>query len=383
MDEGAVAAQIVQTTIQAGAEIIPLAARMTKGGVELFVKMAAYIDDYFKNQGYQKELADMLKKYGANLKVFQYDEREDDKVKNLFRAYGIEFANAPDLNLRDGKKEVFFAPEAADRVNHLIERTHIGMPITHEEYDRNADPAVTERILKNAAKNNPPIVSEEADVADIYRLSDYQKCLADPDKRLIEVPADCVREENGRLIIRLPASQTGQIIAERDGIYPFVQGGETQSYFCFLERKREYEVYDRDGAVMEIKSADELYTDEFMKWTMSAYRDVAQSAGRKEYLSQLDNRIREAEEEAESGTPENEKRSGNGENIALAQLRKMTEERAKKSDRAEGEKTTDPKPDRTRGAKKQQSWNAENMTLEELRKMAAERAKKAEKAVKK
>lgn len=217
-----------------------------------------------KLQG-RTSLKKMLSKDG-NMQVLKLKESDLKKFKKLAGKYGILYSQLPDINKEDGFKEILFHTEATPRINTLIEKLSNAKIENLMDYVNNGKEEDFNKVIEylkneNVISDTPSEITRER----INELERYSKELKhnaminDPIRADITISKRLYVEENlSSIKTRVPGTYGDGVrylwLDKADIVE--INGGKT--YFAYLEKDKEYELFDRDGNVAERKSGRNL-----------------------------------------------------------------------------------------------------------------------------
>ena len=240
---------------------------VTGGTVKQAKNLAVFIYALLTREKLQGKtsLKKMLSKDGS-LQVLKIKEEDMKKFKKLAKKYGILYSKLPDINKSDGMTEVLFHTEATPRINTLIEKLGSGSIENLMDYVRNGKDGDFEKVVdylkkENILKDTPSEVEPERK-EQLDRYVDelkYNAMINDPSRVDITISRKLYEEENLTSIkTRVPNTYGDNVrylwLDKSDVVS--INGGKT--FFAYLNRDKEYELFDRDGQAAEKLSGQNL-----------------------------------------------------------------------------------------------------------------------------
>lgn len=233
---------------------------VTGGTVKQAKNLAVFIYALLTREKLQGKtsLKKMLSKDGS-LQVLKIKEEDMKKFKKLAKKYGILYSKLPDINKSDGMTEVLFHTEATPRINTLIEKLGSGSIENLMDYVRNGKDGDFEKVVdylkkENILKDTPSEVEPERK-KQLDRYADelkYNAMINDPSRVDITISRKLYEEENLTSIkTRVPNTYGDNVrylwLDKSDVVS--INGGKT--FFAYLNKDKEYELFDRDGQIAE------------------------------------------------------------------------------------------------------------------------------------
>lgn len=240
---------------------------ITGGTVKQAKNLAVFIYALLTREKLQGKtsLKKMLSKDGS-LQILKIREEDMKKFKKLAKKYGILYSKLPDINKSDGMTEVLFHTEATPRINTLIEKLGNGSIENLMDYVRNGKDGDFEKVVdylkkENILKDTPSEVEPERK-EQLDRYADelkYNAMINDPSRVDITISRKLYEEENLTSIkTRVPNTYGDNVrylwLDKSDVVS--INGGKT--FFAYLNKDKEYELFDRDGQVAEKLSGQNL-----------------------------------------------------------------------------------------------------------------------------
>lgn len=127
---------------------IEIAMKVGSGGIAAMQKALEFLKgilDYEKSLG-RTSMRKLLQK-GGDLQVLQFDMKDMKKVEKMAKKYGVLYSVMPDLNHKDGMREVIFHTEAVPRVNMMIQKLSHGRIATFDDYLKNGDEKQLRKLM--------------------------------------------------------------------------------------------------------------------------------------------------------------------------------------------------------------------------------------------
>lgn len=231
---------------------------------------------------------------GGDLHVFQFENKDLNKVSRLAKKYGILYSLLPDINKRDNMSELAFHSESAERVNALIAKLNKGKVLTLDDYIKNSDQEEIDKVagkfdeeLKKSDKketvidketvlDNRNIKKEEQrpilngsnrfnrEKLEQLRASERLKIINHfKDASLIDVTIAgklIVRETDKSFLVRIPYEADKYFWMKKDNLSLINQG---KTLLGFLQKDGDYKIYSKDGNLLESVKGQELYDKNF------------------------------------------------------------------------------------------------------------------------
>jgi len=150
---------------------IDIVMKVGSGGIHAMQQVVEFLKnmlDYEKTVG--KTSMRKLLMRGGDLQVFQFQTEDLKKFEKLAHKYGILYATLPDINDKDGRREVLFHSEAVPRVNVLMQKLGVGRIADFDEYLKSGDEDKLGKLMDFFQKQkmgNVPFHTEENTMANI------------------------------------------------------------------------------------------------------------------------------------------------------------------------------------------------------------------------
>lgn len=156
--------------IRVGYDGIDIAMRIGGGTIEQMKNVIDFLIavlDHEKTMG--KESMRKLLMKGGDLQVLQFGAEDMKRVEKLAKKYGLLYSVLPDVNKKDGMREIVFHTEAVPRANMMLQKLRAGRIATFDDYLKNGDGndmAKAIPSLKGQKRGNGSPHTEEAEAAD-------------------------------------------------------------------------------------------------------------------------------------------------------------------------------------------------------------------------
>ncbi len=270
MSEIADVVQIVRIEFEG----LQLAMKLGSASIKTMQKAAKFLMGmlaFEKNKG-KTGLKKILMR-GGDLQVFQFEEKDIKKVQKLCRKYGVLYSLVPKLDKNSTTRELLFHSEATPRVNMLVDKMK-GSGIARiksmdsfiNETDEKKLNAFDEYLKKEGEKKGPLEKGEAERLAELRKRMrrievENDTSLADITiaKKMIEA------ETKDQIIVRIPGTWEEEAryihIDKKDAMNIY----EGKTVLSFIDRKKEYTLYDKGGKKIESVAGDKLYAAHFSK----------------------------------------------------------------------------------------------------------------------
>ena len=119
---------------------VEIAMKIGSGGLNAVKEVAQVLKgllDYEKALG-KTSMKKLLMK-GGDLQVLQFSEADMKNVEKQLKKYGVLYSVLPNVNEKDGKREIIFHTEAVPRVNMMLQHIKNGRICTFDDYLKNGD----------------------------------------------------------------------------------------------------------------------------------------------------------------------------------------------------------------------------------------------------
>ncbi|MCR5835366.1 MAG: PcfB family protein [Lachnospiraceae bacterium] len=219
-----------------------------------------------KLQG-KTSLRKMLKKDGS-LQVLKIKEEDLKKLKKLLKKYGVLYTVLPDINKGDGMCEILFHTEATPRINEIAEKLGSAKVESLVDYAKNGTDGNYEKIIEEFKKDNLiPKESLEVDRTEMKNISRKINKAAmekDPNKVCLVINKSIIVETRGeetRVVI--PRTKGEKYLKFKNDELILSKSGN--SYFLFLDSKKEYPIEDISGKTLNKMPGAEIKRNYFLE----------------------------------------------------------------------------------------------------------------------
>ena len=219
-----------------------------------------------KLQG-KSSLKQMLKKDGS-LQVLKIKEEDFKKLKKLLKKYGVLYSVLPDINKKDGMCEILFHTEATPRINEIVEKLESAKVESLVDYAKNGKDGNYEKIIEEFKKDN--LIPKEAlevdkkEIKNISREINKTAMQKDPNKVCLVINKSIIVETRGeetRVVI--PRTKGEKYLKFKNDEFILSKSGN--SYFLFLDSKKEYPIEDISGKTLNKMSGAEIKRNYFLE----------------------------------------------------------------------------------------------------------------------
>lgn len=248
--------------IRVGYEGIEIAMKVGAGGLSAMKQAVEFLKgimDYEKSIG-KTSMRKLLMK-GGNLQVFQFKTADMAEVEKLAKKYGILYSKLPDLNLEDDLSEIVFHSEAVPRVNMMIQKLKDGKIAGLEEYLKNGDKEQLGKYQKFFKEHNiatADVTVKEQNVDDVSRNKELTERVdiiskaQNPDLMDVTIDKSLITEETETQVkTRVPGTfgeNVRYVWFDKEDVAEINEG---KTLLTFLDKQKEYHLYDNAGQVLE------------------------------------------------------------------------------------------------------------------------------------
>ena len=251
--------------LNVGIEGVELTLKMGKAGLEaikFLVGIIKYVLDREKLEG-KTNMRDLLKQ-GSDIQVFRFDETKIKEFEKYAKKYGILYTKLPDINKEDKMTEVLFHTEALPRMMALQEKLQVGECISFEDYISHGNPEEIAKIMgtQGEGKNSQSLaesVSPEKmeELGKVKEKLDVAALSKDESKVGITIADKLIFDENEKTVrTRIPMQNNEFLVLKAEDVKT-INDGKTR--LTFLDKNREYDIFDRDGKVVKKMTGKAIY----------------------------------------------------------------------------------------------------------------------------
>lgn len=155
MEEIGAAVQVIELSADVAFKTVGLTQEM----IEMLINVIQYMQNQELMKGGSASLENVIKKDGS-LHVFQFPEAEKARVIDALEKYKISYHIAMDLNVNDGKAEVFVSGADLDRVSLIVEKLKLGEVKDTGAWLGEADPEMKDFFSNDPEKEVPETAME-------------------------------------------------------------------------------------------------------------------------------------------------------------------------------------------------------------------------------
>lgn len=272
--------------IKVPCEVGEIAVRIASGTVE-GLRSALYFVQSIREQYLKEKVSGetnvdkLMKVTGGDVMMIQVDEQRLQEVKSAMKEWGVLYAEASDLNVKDGKREIMFPTNASPRVIQLAEKMGLIQNesfkmVTPQEYVDNATEdkktEYDEEIKKMKMSKPEKDLSPEQER--IAHLCEFEECAGNPNLQAFTINNGMVRKVTDTYIeSRIP--RTDDYV--RMPVDKLFLRDDGKTYFVFTDQNSKLEVFRPDGTSKGMKMAKELYSDHYRTRAMKTVSAKAQS----------------------------------------------------------------------------------------------------------
>lgn len=234
---------------------------------------------------------------GGDLQVFQFDAKDMGKVRRMAKKYGILYSVIPDMSGKRQKREIIFHTEAVPRVNMMVQKLKSGRIVTVDEHLKSPEGKETGRACSSflnkqqKGRNFPGGTDEkqpdkeliEKRIRSTGELAGRMRQAAavpDQDRLDITIAGKLVVEEKEQAVrTRIPGTRgenARYLWIDRKDITDIHSG---KTILTFLERDKEYRLYDAGGRAVSVMRGNDLYESHYDRVSAEVRKRYAE-AGR-------------------------------------------------------------------------------------------------------
>ncbi len=231
-------------------------------GIKLLANFFQFLLMRDKLEG--KATMHQLLKQGSDLQVFKFDESQIRTFERYAKKYGILYTRLPDINKEDKMTEVLFHSESLPRVIALQEKMKVGQVTSLEEYISNGKEEEIAKVLgtQGDGKNSQSLaesVSPEKmeELGKVKEKLDVAALSKDESKVGITIADKLIFDENEKTVrTRIPMQNNEFLVLKAEDVKT-INDGKTR--LTFLDKNREYDIFDRDGKVVKKMTGKAIY----------------------------------------------------------------------------------------------------------------------------
>lgn len=282
MNEVQDATQIIVATLRIGEEVFKVPMKIGAGiGNTLNVLATAILSKtHEKPKTGEVRITELLRREPGDMEVFKFPEEHLKELRKALKKYQILYCSLPDLNKKDGYAEIMFPVSATPRINAIVRKLGYGKIVSLQDYAENAVP---EEVAALQPEGREAGAENIKNLAEIYRISEYQNLIKNPEKIQIEVMPHMITSDEEYVKIKVPGEKNLYMRLLNEDLYSLGNG----SYLAFLDRKGEYKLSNMHGRLISKKSGSDLALDNFMPYQKEFYRRPGLADRREELLQAL------------------------------------------------------------------------------------------------
>ena len=212
-------------------------------------------------------LKQMLKKNGS-LQVLKIKEEDYKKLKKLLKKYGVLYSVLPDINKKDGMCEILFHTESTPRINEIVEKLQSGKVESLVDYAQNGKDGNYQKIVEEFKKDNlipkETLEISKEEIKEVSREINRNAMAKDTNKVCLIASKTLIadkREGYTRIVVPRTKGEYFLEIRNED----LVLSKSKNSYFVFLDSKKDYPIEDRSGKVVKQLTGAEIKQNYFFE----------------------------------------------------------------------------------------------------------------------
>ncbi len=251
------AVQIIRVTYDS----LEIAVKIGRGGIEAAQKAVQSLVSMLEHEKTMgKTNLQKLLMRGGDLQVLQFQEEDIRQVEKLLKKYGVLYSIMPDLNQRDGKKEILFPSEAVPRVNVILERLRDAQIGSYEEYINGL-----ETDTRVETMDNPELTPEkQQELEEIAKQAEEVKHAPSSDRLDIWISHTLIQNSREDAIkTRVPGTwgeNVRYLWTPREDMMEVYDG---KTMLTHLIPDKEYHLYDKNNDIVEIIRGRDLYDSHY------------------------------------------------------------------------------------------------------------------------